>query len=79
MQKSEEMYKIIYYCDEIGIKPTMCLQPWNCDCSKNIDSKCGYSLGEAKDRIIDYYQKKVEYLKKSTPEEFLKSMGIYCD
>lgn len=82
MRKSEEIYKIVYYCDEIGIKPTLCLQSWNCVCYdpfKETDTKCGYPLEEAKQRVIKYYEDKLNYLKDLSNEEFLRSMGIYFD
>lgn len=78
--KNDVMYKIIYFNDEISLRPTDCLSPYDCTCKgKTVGIKCGYKPEEAHKFIINYYEDKVNYLKKITTKEFMNDMGIYQD
>lgn len=76
----EKMYAIKYYGDEIQIWETDCLQVGNCTCKENdFEVKCGYSAQEAKQRLVEYYRSKANYLEKQSLEDFLYDQGYYGD
>lgn len=72
----DEIFQIKYYPDEIRMHVTDCLQPWNCTCHTG-EPKCGYKAEELQKKFIEYYQQRVEYIKKMTPTEFLSDYGYY--
>lgn len=74
------LYAISYGPDEITIVETSCKQQWNCTCnSKANEVKCGYSIEEAKQKIIQYYEHRASFLKRCSTDEFLRDVGIYID
>lgn len=73
-----DIYEITYGPDEITIHRTSCKQPGLCTCTGPDDGvKCGYSLAEAKQKIINYYRNRVEYLEKLSLEDFEHDCGFY--
>lgn len=74
-----EMYAIVYSSDEIGIRESYCKNPSYCTCKfdESAAPKCGYTAEQAKQFIIAYYKRKIEYLEKQDIKDFLYDQGIY--
>lgn len=77
---TDEIYEIIFFHDEIGINPTICKQPGFCSCVTDPHGvKCGYSVEEAQQKVVQYYEEKARWIQSLPPAAFLHSMGIYTD
>lgn len=74
---NEEQYKIVYYNDEVKVVLSTCLTPNLCLCDARNEPRCCYTASEAHKKIIEYYQNRLDYLKKQTVEEFLHDQGFY--
>lgn len=74
-----EIYAIQYGPDEITAIPSACKQMWNCTCDQTVltEPKCGYTPEELQQRVVQYYQQRVDYLRKLTPEQFMHDLGFY--
>jgi hypothetical protein len=76
---TEDMYEIFYKEDEIQLNLSKCKQPWNCTCKTEIDSlpKCGYNPDQAKQKFIEYFQRRVDHLKSISTSQFMRELGYY--
>jgi hypothetical protein len=76
---TEDMYEILFKDDEIQLNPTSCKKPWNCNCNTKLDDepKCGYPPEEARQRFIQYFERRIEHLKSISTEQFMKELGYY--
>lgn len=72
-----EIYRLMYKDNEIQLKEGTCLQPWKCECYNTDSARCGYTVKEAKQKIVEYYKKRAEDVDKLSDEDFLKEHGIY--
>ena len=74
-----DMYAILFKEDEIQLTPTNCKQFWNCECKSLIDSepKCGYSPDEAKQKFIEYFERRIQHLQSISTSQFMRELGYY--
>jgi hypothetical protein len=74
-----DMYEIIFKEDEIQLNLTSCKQPWACSCKTKVDGepKCGYSPDEAKQRFIQYFQRRINHLNTISTAQFMRELGYY--
>lgn len=69
---------IKYYGDEARVFESSCLNEILCTCQhRHSETKCCLTPEETKNKLIEYYQQRVDMLKKQTTEEFLNDQGIY--
>jgi len=75
----DEIYEIVYAEDEIQLNLTECKQPWNCGCKTKLDSepKCGYSPHEAKQKFIEYFERRIQHLQSISTSQFMRELGYY--
>jgi len=74
-----DMYAIIYKEDEIQLDFASCKQPWNCNCKTKLDNepKCGYSPHEAKQKFIEYFERRIQHLQSISTSQFMRELGYY--
>ena len=75
---SDIKFTIKYFGDEIKLYESTCLNEILCAC-KHADGepKCCYTAEECKQKVLDYYKKRVEWIENQSIEEFLIDQGIY--
>lgn len=68
-----DKWAIVYYNDEIGIRPSHCKQPENCEC--DVPPKCYYTTAEALIVFRKHYKMMYNKLMKMNEAQFLRYLG----